>query len=301
MLAGRPNVSDTARRSVLAAAERLHYRPNAMARGLRAGRSASIGVLISDLGNPVFMPFLKGVEHLAGIHDLSVLIADGQRSGAAELRAVESFAGRRIEALIVAGPLRNPASLEAVRATGLPVLTERDFDTDRHADEAVALRAACDALADAGHRRVALCGRRRGAGARRRGVLRRSLEARGVEVEELEVPEASIDETARRLRATSATALFSTSHPLTPDLLAGLVAAEMRIPGDVSVITVGDSPWAAAYNPPLAVVRRDVEAEGQAAVARVVALLGRTGVPEVAVAPAVFVPRRSLGPPRPHS
>ena len=54
--------SEQTRRRVLAASSALGYLPSLRARGLRQSRTMTIGVAVPDLGNPVFLEYLRGVE-----------------------------------------------------------------------------------------------------------------------------------------------------------------------------------------------------------------------------------------------
>jgi LacI family transcriptional regulator len=50
-----------------------------------------------------------------------------------------------------------------------------------------------------------------------------------------------------------------------PDVLKGIQAAGLAVPRDVSVISIGDAPWAEVTRPPLTVLTTDERARGRAA------------------------------------
>src|SRR5450756_3238974 len=63
---------------VLAVAGKLEYRPNRAARGLATGKTANIGVIVPDLGNPFFTAILKGAQARAREADHAIFLADSE-------------------------------------------------------------------------------------------------------------------------------------------------------------------------------------------------------------------------------
>src|ERR1700728_461901 len=89
VVSGRGPVNDDTRQRVQSVVARLGYRPSASARSLRTSQTMIIGALVPDLSNPVFVPFLRGVQHVAQAEGYSVLVVDAQRSAVVERRALD--------------------------------------------------------------------------------------------------------------------------------------------------------------------------------------------------------------------
>ena len=313
VLTGRGPASPEATRRVRTAAAELGYAASASARSLRTERSMIIGVLVPNLSNPVFLPFLRAVEHGAQRHGYAVIVADAQRSPEVERRQLDRLSAQRIDALVVAGRPRDPDHLRRLGATGIPVVDAEAFSAQAEAraeSTGAAIDHACADLATSGHRRVVLLARGSGgapaatrwrlieAATRRRGVRSDRVLVGGVE----DAGPTGGTAMGRLLDGLvrspgGPTALWSSSHSLTPSLLEGLAVADIAIPDECSFLTFGDSPWAAAYRPAINVVTGDL---GSVGTAMTEALLYRLGAlenaPEWTVEPDRYVARGSVGP-----
>jgi DNA-binding LacI/PurR family transcriptional regulator len=98
------------------------------------------------------------------------------------------------------------------------------------------------------------------------------------------------------------TVIWSNSHVLAPMLLEGMALADIGIPTDCSFVTFGDSSWAAAYRPSISVITDDLDAAATALTSSVLHQLGVTEAEApVAVPLAVYLARKSVGPPPPRT
>lgn len=65
VLNGTRHVNDETRQKVLKAIEETSYRQDALARAMRRSRTDSIGLIVSDSGEPAFAEMIRGVEQTA--------------------------------------------------------------------------------------------------------------------------------------------------------------------------------------------------------------------------------------------
>ncbi|MEV7692210.1 LacI family DNA-binding transcriptional regulator [Microbacterium sp. NPDC089189] len=74
---------------IRAAAERLNFRFNPMARALPTGRSHTLALVVADITNPVVFGIVRGAEMAASAAGYTLVIAESQESGETEAEATE--------------------------------------------------------------------------------------------------------------------------------------------------------------------------------------------------------------------
>ncbi|MFI7065046.1 LacI family DNA-binding transcriptional regulator [Kribbella sp. NPDC050124] len=120
--ATRP-VSAATRRKVMAAIEKTGYQQDSVARALRRARTDSIGLVVSDVAQPVFAEMVRGVAHEATAAGLTLLLANSNEDAEVERRSLQVLTARKVDGLIVAPTGGSDRSaLDALAAGGTPVV-----------------------------------------------------------------------------------------------------------------------------------------------------------------------------------
>ncbi|MGI9606010.1 MAG: LacI family DNA-binding transcriptional regulator [Acidimicrobiales bacterium] len=142
---------------ILDAAERLGYRPHALARGLRTSQTLSIGVVIPDLENPLFGPIIAGIEAGLAADGYSVLITASTSHH--EDEAVRSLVDRHVDGIILASATRTDPVVERLAKSGPPTvlanrLTENVDIPAIIGDDQLGIRLVVDHLIEMGHTKI---------------------------------------------------------------------------------------------------------------------------------------------------
>ena len=117
-LNGRGQLRVETRERVLAAAEQLGFHPNALARGLLAGRSYTVGLITTDSFGRFTIPIMLGVEDALGAGQISVFLCDGRDDPIREQHYIRTLLGRRVDGIVVTGRRADP---RPPIGAGLPV------------------------------------------------------------------------------------------------------------------------------------------------------------------------------------
>ena len=97
----RPVAADTAQQ-VREAAEKLHYRPNSIARALSTGSSKTFGIVVPDLSNPFFSGVYSALETAAARNGYSTLFMASHQNPEKEMDRISQLIAREVDAIIIA-------------------------------------------------------------------------------------------------------------------------------------------------------------------------------------------------------
>jgi DNA-binding LacI/PurR family transcriptional regulator len=293
---------------VFAAARKLNYRPNFLARSLRSQRTYLIGVMVPELGEGYSSLVLSGIEQCLLAEGYVYLVTSHRHKPDLLERGPRLFYERCVEGLIaVDTPLRSALPIPVVSVSGhdrVAGVTNIVLDHDRAAE--LGLRR----LAELGHRRIAFFQGQTFssdtdtrwnaivAAARRLGL---AIDERLVVRLEGDSPSPQTGYcAARKLLGGRAafTALWAFNDISAIGAVRALIEAGRAVPQDVSVMGFDDVYAAAFYNPALTTVRQPLAQMGSLAAAT---LLRRIAEPhgefaaEESVEPEL-IERESTGP-----
>jgi len=329
VLASRGSASQEARRRVLTAAEKLGYRPNALAKAMASGASMTIAAVIPDIASPYFSAVMRGLIDAARANGFEVLLTNTDNDAAVEERSIEVLAEKRVDGFVIAPVFQeHPRAIERLVAEGSPVvLLDRRTPALGHVplvslDHVGASRLAAGHLLDLGHRRVALITEAPArvqtadliaSGAddtalrpsqQRQIGFARAFEERGLVVDDSLVIHAEYSATSaskvfgRALdEGLDFTAVYCTDAVLTYGAFQAVAERGIRLPERFSFVGFDDQNWTTVVSPPITVVDQPTHALGVAATELLLGLIrDHDAVVTDLQLPARLVPRGSTGP-----
>ena len=317
-------VSEPVRARVLAAAERLDFSVNGLARGLKVRRTNTFAAIVHDFVDPYFNAVARGVTDAAEAAGYLTILCNSSRDPDKELRYVQLAREQRVAGVLFAGGgfasrsyrdamRKQIAALQSYGAYAVALEPRGARMPAEIPDNHGGAREATEHLLGLGHERIAfidgpaevLTSRDRLAG------HRAAIEAAGLPFDERLVASGGFTEQGGRTALAALldggaggggfTAVFASNDAMAIGCMAELRARGLAIPHDMSLVGYDDIPAMRWFDPPLTTVRVPMEEIGAAGVKRLLGLLAAEGDPprsgKVNVHPCELVVRASTAGP----
>lgn len=298
---GRINVK-TEQRIRQAAAE-LNYRINPMARALPTGRTHTLGLILTDITNPVYFPLVRGAERITAAAGYTLVLAESQESGAQEAESAQRLL-QSIDGLVLVASRLDDERIRALANLKPLVLVNRVVDGLPAVvpDVLAGIRDALDHLASLGHTSLAfLSGPSASWMSRLRWeTLLDEAPRRGMTLVEIGPGVPTLDggeQGLRRVRASGVTAVVAYNDLMAIGLLRACRRAGIDVPSRLSIVGFDDIFGSDFTTPPITTVRTPLDLVGEEAVHRVLAALGDDESPAPRRIGAEFVRRESTAAP----
>jgi len=277
VLTRQPGVHPATLERVESAMRELAYRPNALARGLVAGRTHTLGLVVFSLHNPYFGLLAQGVEAAARARGYNVLIMNSAESEAQQQDCLDMLAERRVDGVAIVPIRSEDEEIAAIHKAGLKAVllnsTAGDASissvgTDNEQGACLATRH----LLDLGHRRIGILGHLRSISGNRERLrgYQRAHERAGIPADGALVAQDLLR--LERVRAAVAemldladppTAFFAVNDELAIAALQALIERGCRVPDDIALVGYDDLPVAAWLSVPLTTVAQPNEELGR--------------------------------------
>ena len=275
VLANNAPIRPETRERVMQAVAALDYRPNLIARSLRAQKSAKIGLVVSDIRNPFFTAIGRAVEDTAYEQGYSVLMCNTDENPEKETMYLNILHDENVAGVIFSPTQKFSTAAKNFHSSMPFVIIDRTIKTDK-ADMVLLdnISAAYDLashLIENGYRNMAgLFGNASTTGKDRQLGFQNALEKHGLKPAAMHFIEPRIkhgyDMTVELLtQANRPDAIFTSNSLLTAGAFQAIRDCNLTVPDEVALVGFDETTWGALVDPPITLIAQPTEEIGRTA------------------------------------
>lgn len=303
-----PETQDKVKRAI----EELGYYPNELARSLSRKQTATIGLILPNLTNPVFAEVADSLEKVCAVEGYMVMLCGTGRDSDKEKKLAETLRAKQVDGVVVIPSASPQEILKRLQQADIPtVMLEHDLPNTHCVaiDDRYGGRLATQYLLSLGHRRIGLI-RREPTSAL--STLRfvgycDALEEASIPIDPALVIESKAGQgggyrSMQQLLAlfNPPTAVFTHNDVLAMGAMRAIYDAGLAVPGDISVVGYDDTVSASYLNPRLTTVKFSIAEMGRQAAQIILELVQKQrNLPAQTITlPVELVVRDSTAPPK---
>ncbi|HVI47948.1 MAG TPA: substrate-binding domain-containing protein [Chitinophaga sp.] len=115
-------ISEQVSKKIQKIANRLKYKPNQLARGLRTGKTKTIGLIVEDIANNFFASLAKVVEDEADKHGYKVLYGSTEDNTEKAKGLLEVLKYRQVDGYIITPTKNLDKDIEQLKSAAKPII-----------------------------------------------------------------------------------------------------------------------------------------------------------------------------------
>lgn len=264
---------------VQAAARKLNYQPNRIARNLRTQTTHTVALVISDIENPFFTSVVRGVEHALREAGHTLLLTDSDEDEHLELENLLSLRAEGVAGVIIAPVHGGARRYEQLRQSGMRMVAidraPQELKVDRvTVNNGDGVRAAVRHLVEQGHNKIGfISGRPQISSSFERQMgYEQEMKANCLPVlpDWIQTGDFRQETGYQAMKNLLAlpdrpTAVISANNLMTLGSLQAIYEHRLCIPADMALVGFDDMSWANSLNPPLTAVAQPAREMGNVA------------------------------------
>lgn len=306
-------ISPVTEKKVLLAAKKFNYKPNHFARGLRLGKTQTIGLIVADISNKFYAKIASQIEKVASQNNYNLIISSSDENPEKELALINMLRDRQVDGLIISTTQKSTTIFSQLTKEKYPfVLIDRNipsvksnfvgcenykgaFEATTHMinngyEKIALLKISPEHISTIKDRELGFRSALKSNGLRTNNKLIRTIDVKNIKTSVREVLQQIM------LSPLSTDAIFSLNNNITVACLEYFNEVKLRIPEDVALISFDDIEMFRFSNPAITSVSQPVEAIGESAVKLLLNELNELNQDKTQVVfPVELIKRRSSG------
>ncbi len=256
----------------------LDYKPNQMARGLRTGRTKTLGLMVEDISNPFFAQLAKTIEDEAGRHGYEVIFCSTEDDEKKAARLLRMLRYRQVDGYILTPTIYQEKEIQAMLKDTRPlVLVDRYFPSlNSHyvvIDNYCGAYTATKHMLHQGYKKLAFirtASKQLQMEKRHEGFIQalkdnniKHSKSRELILPFNELPDSSIKKITAFLKKNKPEAIFFSTNYLTIFGLQVLKQLNWKIPEQIGLVSFDDHDVFRLYDPPITCIAQPIRLIGQ--------------------------------------
>ena len=120
------SISKKTQEAVIDLAKKYNYTPNFLARGLRMGKTHTIGLIVADISNKFYAKIAREIEKVASENNYNVIFCSSDEDVEKEIKLINMLRNRQVDGLIIATTQKDTSLFTQMKKEKFPfVLVDR--------------------------------------------------------------------------------------------------------------------------------------------------------------------------------